>query len=217
MMVSNGTPTKKGGIASATLCQFAGKYQPLGSMPRCCSSLRSMRLIQVARDESPSLRISSSSWDRKSSLSLIWYCGDFFKSCIDTCNYPYYDCHHCNDKCNYLSSVKQRRPVVLPTQTGRLTNNVRRINAMAKPKCTQTHPEFASRSPVPPCSMVFTFAIAPPMARLAALSRCRTVTVNACTESQARASLAGLCAAGEPIGLSLVFMSRIQTRHEVTA
>ncbi len=65
-------------------------YQPFGSMPRCCSSLRSMRLIQVARDESPSLRISSSSCERNSSLSRIWYCGDFFSSCIDTCNYPSY-------------------------------------------------------------------------------------------------------------------------------
>lgn len=64
--------------------------QPFGSMPRCCSSLRSMRLIQVARDESPSFRISSSSCERNSSLNRIWYCGDFFSSCIDTCNYPSY-------------------------------------------------------------------------------------------------------------------------------
>lgn len=63
---------------------------PFGSMPRCCSSLRSIRLIQVARDESPSLRISSSSCERNSSLNRIWYCGDFFNSCIDTCNYPSY-------------------------------------------------------------------------------------------------------------------------------
>lgn len=66
------------------------KNQPFGSMPRCCSSLRSMRLIQVARDESPSLRISSSNCERNSSLNRIWYCGDFFSSCIDTCNYPSY-------------------------------------------------------------------------------------------------------------------------------
>ncbi|CAI1775986.1 Uncharacterised protein [Serratia liquefaciens] len=64
--------------------------QPFGSIPRCCSSLRSMRLIQVARDESPSLRISSSNCERNSSLNRIWYCGDFFSSCIDTCNYPSY-------------------------------------------------------------------------------------------------------------------------------
>ncbi|MBW3779365.1 hypothetical protein GL272_21065 [Aeromonas veronii] len=60
-----------------------------------------------------------------------------------------------------------------------------------------------------PGSMVFTFAIAPRLARLAALSRCRIVRVNASTEPQARAALAALCAAGEPIGLSLVFVSRL--------
>lgn len=88
---------------------------------------------------------------------------------------------------------------------------------MAKPKCTQTHPEFTSRSFSGAGSMMFTFAIAPRLARLAALSRCRIVRVAARTESQARASLAGLSAAGEPIGLSLVFMSRIQTHQGVAA
>lgn len=88
---------------------------------------------------------------------------------------------------------------------------------MAKPKCTQTHPEFTSRSPLNAGPMIFTFAIAPRLARLAALSRCRIVHVAARTESQARASLAGLCAASEPIGLSLVFVSRTQTRQQVAA
>ncbi|SAQ51832.1 Uncharacterised protein [Klebsiella grimontii] len=67
-----------------------GWNQPFGSIPRCCSSLRNIRLIHVARDESPSLRISSSSCARNSSLKRIWYCGDFFNSCIDMCNYPDY-------------------------------------------------------------------------------------------------------------------------------
>lgn len=74
---------------------------------------------------------------------------------------------------------------------------------------TPSHPKFASRSHLNPGPMVFTFAIAPRLARLTALSRCRIVHATACTESQARASLAALCAAGEPIGLSLVFVSRI--------
>lgn len=65
-------------------------HQPFGSIPRCCSSLRSIRLIHVAKDESPSLRISSSSWARKSSGKRIWYWGDFFRFCIDMCNYPNY-------------------------------------------------------------------------------------------------------------------------------
>lgn len=88
---------------------------------------------------------------------------------------------------------------------------------MAKPKCTQTHPEFASRSSLNAGSMSFTFAIAPRLARLAALRRCRIVRVTASTESQARASLAALSESGEAIGLSLVFMSRIQTRQQVAA
>ncbi|PPA28951.1 hypothetical protein C3737_16340 [Aeromonas jandaei] len=74
---------------------------------------------------------------------------------------------------------------------------------------TPSHPNFASRSALNTGSMVFTFAISPRLARLAALSRCRIVHVTARTESQARASLAALSAAGEPIGLSLVFLSRI--------
>lgn len=82
---------------------------------------------------------------------------------------------------------------------------------------TPSHPKFASRSRLNADSMVFTFAIAPRLARLTALSRCRTVSVNARTESQARASLAALCAAGEPIGLALVFVSRIHTCREIAA
>lgn len=74
---------------------------------------------------------------------------------------------------------------------------------------TPSHPNFASRSALNAGSMVFTFAIAPRLARLAALSRCRIVHVTARTESQARASLAALSAAGEPIGLALVFVSRL--------
>lgn len=74
---------------------------------------------------------------------------------------------------------------------------------------TPSHPNFASRSALNAGSMIFTFAIAPRLARLTALSRCRIVHVTARTESQARASLAALSAAGEPLGLSLVFVSRL--------
>ena len=47
--------------------------QPLGSSPRACSSFLNIRLIHVASDESPSLRISSSSCARKSWANRIWY------------------------------------------------------------------------------------------------------------------------------------------------
>lgn len=75
---------------SKALESASEQNQLFGSIPRCCSSFRNIRLIHVARDESPSLRISSSSCARNSSLKRIWYCGDFFNSCIDMCNYPDY-------------------------------------------------------------------------------------------------------------------------------
>ncbi|OTA15006.1 hypothetical protein Xbed_03631 [Xenorhabdus beddingii] len=56
--------------------------QPLGSMPRDWSSLRSMRLIHVAREASPSVFACSSSCCLNSSVNLIWYCGDRFSFCI---------------------------------------------------------------------------------------------------------------------------------------
>jgi hypothetical protein len=49
------------------------RYQPFGSMPRDCNSLRKIRFIQVARDVSPSFRASFSSCARSSWDSLSWY------------------------------------------------------------------------------------------------------------------------------------------------
>lgn len=98
-------------------------YQPFGSMPRCCSSLRSMRFIQVANDESPSLRISSSSWARNSSGNLIWYCGDFFNSCIDTCNYPYYYLYCVITRVITFTLKSNEVPQVVTTPTGLLTTS----------------------------------------------------------------------------------------------
>ena len=69
---------KKGSIASATLSTTANEYQPFGSMPRDCNSFRRILLIHVARDESPSFRISSSSCERKSSESRIGNCLERF-------------------------------------------------------------------------------------------------------------------------------------------
>lgn len=63
---------------------------------------------------------------------------------------------------------------------------------MAKPKCTQTHPEFTSRSPLSAGPMLFTFCIAPRLVRLAALRRIRIVSTVAHTEAEARSLLDGL-------------------------
>lgn len=44
----------------------------------------------------------------------------------------------------YLRCKNSEAPKVVATPTGLLTNNVKEANAMAKPKCTQTRPEFAT-------------------------------------------------------------------------
>lgn len=68
------------------------------------------------------------------------------------------------------------KPGSAATLTGPLTNNAKEPNIMAKPECTQTHPEFTSRSSLNAGPMLFTFCIAPRLARLAALRRIRTVS-----------------------------------------
>ncbi len=209
MIVSN----KKGGIASATLCQYAGDHQPLGSTPRDCSSFLITRFIQAAKDSSPSCCWACSIASLSSGSNRNWNGGlprlSFL--CADTSITPNVMCLCVMTHC--IQASRKATPRTVPAVPRRLTNNVKEPNAMAKPKCTQTHPEFTSRSRLNADSMVFTFAIVPRSARLAALSRCRIVHVTARTESQARASLAALSASGEAIGLSLVFMSRIQPRQ----
>ena len=60
-------------ICLPLLAVLLNDVQPLGSRPRACSSFLNIRLIHVASDESPSLRISSSSCARKSWANRIWY------------------------------------------------------------------------------------------------------------------------------------------------
>ncbi len=62
----------------------ADSFYPLGSMPRCCNSLRRTRLIQVAKDVSPSALAASSSCALKSSGNRIWYGGERFSNGVDT-------------------------------------------------------------------------------------------------------------------------------------
>lgn len=61
----------------------ADSFYPLGSMPRCCNSLRRTRLIQVAKDVSPSALAASSSCALKSSGNRIWYGGERFSNGVD--------------------------------------------------------------------------------------------------------------------------------------
>ncbi|EOT2529092.1 hypothetical protein ACNDUQ_004018, partial [Escherichia coli] len=71
------------GMRRSTPHYGAGGFYPLGSIPRCCNSLRSTRLIQVANEVSPSALAASSSCALNSSGSRIWYGGDRFSDGVD--------------------------------------------------------------------------------------------------------------------------------------
>lgn len=145
-------------------------YQPFGSMPRCCSSLRSMRLIQVARDESPSLRISSSNWALNSSFIRIGNCGDLFSG-IDMV-YAIGNIKRVYTSV-YAVTMKKQRPGVVATLPRRLTKPLYEVTIMADIKSTQTRLEFTWRF------------LATTGARIT------VVYTNACTESEARANCPG--------------------------
>jgi len=117
--------------------------QLFGSTPRAISSLRKMRFIQVARDESPSFRISSSNCERNSSLRRIWYCGDFFNSCIDICNYPNYYSSVITRVITFLS--KSNAPECVNTTEASDHKPLIEVTVMAGSQHTQTHPKFTWR------------------------------------------------------------------------
>nr|WP_239506264.1 host cell division inhibitor Icd-like protein [Proteus mirabilis] len=119
--------------------------QPLGSMPRDCSSLRRTRLIHVASDVSPSFFISDSSCSLNSCGSRIWYWSVFVLSLdivitilvlFELCNY---------NVIAFILQLKKQNPAVLPTLTGLLTTMLIEVTIMAMYKSTQTHPKFLWR------------------------------------------------------------------------
>ncbi len=129
--------------ALSHLCASSFSFnQPFGSIPRCCSSLRMMRLIQAARDSSPSWDCACSIRSRNSGSSLNWNGGlprlSFL--CVDTLITPDVMC-----LC-VITHYTQERQIATPRSAGtpprRLTSHVNRSNAMAKPQHTQTRPEF---------------------------------------------------------------------------
>lgn len=81
---------KKGSTANATLSTTANGYQPFGSIPRDCNSLRIMRLIQAANDSSPSNCWADSISSLNSGSSLNWNGGLPLRSflCVDTLATP---------------------------------------------------------------------------------------------------------------------------------
>jgi hypothetical protein len=102
------------------LCHPDSGSQPFGSMPRRCSSPRRIRFIQVARDESPSLCISSSSCARNSSFKRMGNCGERLSG-IDMV-YTIGNILRVYTSV-YALNEKKQRPAVLATHAGRLTSN----------------------------------------------------------------------------------------------
>lgn len=182
---------KKDSTANAALSTTANEYQPFGSIPRDCNSLRRTRLIHVARDESPSLRISSSSCDRKSCANRNWYWSVLglsvdivitnLISSITDCNYNVMPC--------CLQSNKAT-PRTVGAVARRLTTTVIISNEEAVMQNT-THPQgrhsLTQNSGTAPVSFVWIIA--------AVRRDCPTVKatihhIAAATEREARQTLA---------------------------
>lgn len=77
---------KKANTKDAALMLFTSGNQIFGSILRCCSSLRIIRLIQAAKDSSPSCRCASSIKSRNSGSRRNWNGGlpRLVLLCVDT-------------------------------------------------------------------------------------------------------------------------------------
>ena len=130
------------------ILDFTLNRQPFG-MPRCCNSLRSTRLIQVANEVSPSALAASSSCALNSSGSRIWYGGDRFSNGVDmviTHNYYSYTVITI-----VLTIAKKTTPRTAGTVPGRLTKPLTGVTIMAGTQHTQTHPDYSSISTLEAC------------------------------------------------------------------
>lgn len=154
---------KKGSVTTATLQVEADCYQPFGSMPRDCSSLRSIRLIHVAKDESPSFFISASSWDRKSCARRSWYWSDFGFAVDIVITYLILsglDCNYIVTR-RFLQSNRKTKPRSALTLTGRLTTTDSNSIEVAVMDIT-THPQgrdsYTLNNGEPPTSFIWLIA-----------------------------------------------------------
>lgn len=120
-------------------------YQLLVSPERCCSSLRMMRFIHAASESSPSCCWAFSICSRSSGSNLNWKGGLPLLSllCVDTSITPVVMCLCVMT--HYIQETQIATPRSAGTLPRRLTKNVNRSNAMAKPQCNQTHPKFTWR------------------------------------------------------------------------
>lgn len=112
---------KKDSTANAILSTTANEYQPFGSVPRDCSSFRIIRLIQAAKDSSPSCCWASSINSLSSGSSLNWNGGLPLRSflCVDTLATPIvmYICV----MTHYYHMIQKTMPRSGGTLTGHLT------------------------------------------------------------------------------------------------
>ena len=118
-----------------------GQNQPLGSMPRCFSSLRMIRLSHAEIDSSPSFSMASLIAASKPGSTLNATClfprGNFV---FDTCCTPELIFMCLTMYNTFKAFVKQRSPAVLPALTGHLTTAVNVDNEVAM-KDHITHPQ----------------------------------------------------------------------------
>lgn len=164
--------------------------QPLGSIPRCCNSLRSIRLIQVANEVSPSALAASSSCALNSSGSRIWYGGDRFSNGVDmviTLNYYSYMVITI-----VLTITQKTTPRTVGAVTGRLTTNDSRSIEVAMRNHT-THPQGRD-----------SHNLNKYIWRFIALSTAQpsVITIEATSEQEARQQ--------SPAGCVMVFAARIR-------
>ena len=131
----------------------------LGSMPRCCNSLRIIRLIQAASDSSPSCCWACSISSRNSGSSLNWNGGlprlSFL--CVDTSITPDVMCLCVMT--HYIHVLQIATPRSAGTLPRRLTKPLYEVTIMAELQHTQTHPKFtwlflATPKSHPDCSPV---------------------------------------------------------------
>ncbi|EEC8604879.1 host cell division inhibitor Icd-like protein [Escherichia coli] len=104
---------------------------PLGSMPRCCNSLRIIRFIQAARESSPSCCCAFSIFSRKSGSKRNWNGGlprlSFL--CVDTLITP-----HLMYLCvvtHYIQSTQKAKPAGAMNTNGLLTKPLIEVKIMA--------------------------------------------------------------------------------------
>ena len=119
-----------------------GWNQPFGSIPRCCNSLRIIRLIQAASDSSPSCCWACSISSRNSGSSLNWNGGlprlSFL--CVDTSITPDVMCLCVMT--HYIHVLQIATPRSAGTLPRRLTKPLTGVTSMAELQHTQTRPEF---------------------------------------------------------------------------